>query len=609
MATSPLIEFLQRIRGSVLLREGGEQSDAQLLEAFIRQRDSQALEGLVRRHAPMVWGVCRRTLASHHDAEDAFQSTFLVLVRKAASIRSRELLANWLYRAAQTTARKARQMAAKRYARQKAMVPMPEPKTQSRDREFGPELRALLDEELSRLPDKYRIAVLLCDLEDRSRTEAAQQLQLPEGTLASRLARGRALLAQRLTRRGVTISAAALAAALPQQAASVCVPAALLSNTIKAVTLLAAGGATAAGAISAQVSALTREVMAATMLGKKKAVGILLFMAAFVLGGGIVTYHLVPCQPNHPEPPPKERVTGNVKGDAQDYGSEAGATHFAKEAFQRIGQRIGGLELWPARNMEATLDPETHQWTVSGDVRAYSFADVNSWETALSLVVSYNPSSRSYSHETFNLSSIWPLGPEKGWRPARMNELGKWVQGEFIKPMPSTTPISSLRLVSHKADRILQRRSYSYPGSDLTVQKSPRGVIVYVDNHDAAETSVDTWPRRPVKRWTFRFGGPDGRYLEVSKYGGVLESDPYDRVCVPYMGIELNLENQNVNLASAFHSLEFAVWEIEVKDQKVVRLAIDFTSNGTGLCGSLRVNSRFQHEIPVPGPEYRPLPP
>ena len=113
MATSPLIEFLHHLRHSLFLREGADQTDGQLLEAFIRQRDSQALEGIVRRHAPMVWGVCRRTLANHHDAEDAFQATFLVLVRKAASIRSRELLANWLYRVAHTTACKARQMAAR----------------------------------------------------------------------------------------------------------------------------------------------------------------------------------------------------------------------------------------------------------------------------------------------------------------------------------------------------------------------------------------------------------------------------------------------------------------------------------------------------------------
>src|SRR5262249_45291580 len=162
-------------RRSALLREGAEQTDGQLLEAFVRRRDSQALEGLVQRHAPMVWGVCRRKLANQHDAEDAFQATFLVLVRKAASIRSRELLGNWLYRVAFKTARKARQMAAKRSARETQMVPMPEPEVEPHDRTYGPELRALLDEELSRLPDKYRIAILLCDLEGRSRLEVAQQ--------------------------------------------------------------------------------------------------------------------------------------------------------------------------------------------------------------------------------------------------------------------------------------------------------------------------------------------------------------------------------------------------------------------------------------------------
>src|SRR5262245_41739121 len=97
MATKPVNEVLQHLRRTELLRQGENQTDRQLLESFVRNRDQVALEALVRRHGPMVWGVCRRVLANHHDAEDAFQATFLVLVRKAASIRSRELLANWLY--------------------------------------------------------------------------------------------------------------------------------------------------------------------------------------------------------------------------------------------------------------------------------------------------------------------------------------------------------------------------------------------------------------------------------------------------------------------------------------------------------------------------------
>src|SRR6516225_1383265 len=108
MATNPVVEFVRRLRRATVPREGVEQSDAQLLEAFLQQRDSQALECLVRRHAPMVWAVCRRALANYHDAEDAFQATFLVLVRKAESICSRDLLANWLHRVAHNTARKTR---------------------------------------------------------------------------------------------------------------------------------------------------------------------------------------------------------------------------------------------------------------------------------------------------------------------------------------------------------------------------------------------------------------------------------------------------------------------------------------------------------------------
>jgi RNA polymerase sigma factor (sigma-70 family) len=128
----------------------------------------------VRRHRPMVWGVCRRAL-HHHDAEDAFQAAFLVLARKAGSITSRELLANWLYGVARRTALRAKAAAVRRQARERRLTAVPEPEANAP--QPGGDLRPVLDRELSRLPDKYRAPVVLCDLEGRTRREAAALLQ------------------------------------------------------------------------------------------------------------------------------------------------------------------------------------------------------------------------------------------------------------------------------------------------------------------------------------------------------------------------------------------------------------------------------------------------
>src|SRR5262249_48577907 len=157
-------------------------------------REETAFAALVRRHGPMVWGVCRRVLPSYHDAEDAFQATFLVLVRKAASVMPREKVANWLYGVAYQTALKAPAVAARRGARERQLTPFPEPALPEPERR--PELGPLLDQELTRLPDLYRVPVVLCDLEGLTYREAARQLGCPEGTLAARLARARALLAK-----------------------------------------------------------------------------------------------------------------------------------------------------------------------------------------------------------------------------------------------------------------------------------------------------------------------------------------------------------------------------------------------------------------------------
>jgi RNA polymerase sigma factor (sigma-70 family) len=275
MAASQLSKVMRHLRRTVLLQEAAL-TDGQLLGRFIEHRDDAAFAALVRRHGPMVWGVCRRLL-KQHDAEDAFQAAFLVLVRKAASIVPRERVANWLYGVAHQTALQARRNIGRRSAREKQVTEMPEPAVAEQD--LGRDLRPLLDQELSRLPDAYREVIVLSDLEGKTRKDVARQLDLPEGTVGSRLARARAMLAKRLSRRGVTLSGGALAAALTQQAASAVVPNSVVNTTIKAASLLAAGKA-AAGLIPARVAALMEGGLKAMLLSKLKVVTAVVMLAA-----------------------------------------------------------------------------------------------------------------------------------------------------------------------------------------------------------------------------------------------------------------------------------------------------------------------------------------
>src|SRR5438309_7350788 len=133
MATSPMTRVIKHLRRTALLQDGAGQTDGQLLVWFIERRDEVSFEALVRRHGPMVWGVCRRLLRNHHDAEDAFQATFLVLVRKAASVLPREMVANWLYGVAYTTAHRAKVATAKRTVKEKQVTLMPEPEAVQQD--------------------------------------------------------------------------------------------------------------------------------------------------------------------------------------------------------------------------------------------------------------------------------------------------------------------------------------------------------------------------------------------------------------------------------------------------------------------------------------------
>jgi RNA polymerase sigma factor (sigma-70 family) len=281
--------FIQRLRTAMHLHRGGtSESDGHLLRCFVASRDETVFAALVQRHGPMVWGVCRRLL-NHHDAEDAFQAAFLVLFRKAASIRRRELLANWLYGVAHQTALQARRAAARRSARESQVGIMADQVAAKPDQSH--ELHLLLDQELSCLPARYRAVIVLCDLEGKTRKEAARQLVVPEGTVAGWLSRGRSMLAKRLRRQGLAISGGALALALTPKATSAGVPTSVVTVTIKAVALASAGQAGAPGAISLHVTALAEGVLK-TMLLKKLQIACALLVGIVTLGTGAgLAYH------------------------------------------------------------------------------------------------------------------------------------------------------------------------------------------------------------------------------------------------------------------------------------------------------------------------------
>jgi RNA polymerase sigma factor (sigma-70 family) len=279
-----------------LQQNSGGLSDGQLLARFLHARDEDAFAALVRRHGPMVLGVCRRVLHDFHHAEDAFQATFLVLARKARSLVVGESLGCWLYGVAYRTAAQARTLSARRRSRERPMGNTPHPQVlPAEPRDWLP----LLDQELSRLPEKYRAVIVLCDLEGRSRREAARQAGVSEGTLSSRLARGRALLAKRLTRCGVALSGGALATVLAGGAASAAPPAALVLSTAKAAALVAAGHMAGAGAPAVL---LMNEVMKAMLLKKLRlAVGTVMVLVAlgavglgYQAGGGSGTAQAAP---------------------------------------------------------------------------------------------------------------------------------------------------------------------------------------------------------------------------------------------------------------------------------------------------------------------------
>jgi RNA polymerase sigma factor (sigma-70 family) len=302
---------------------GGDRlSDRQLLERYAALRDAAALELLVRRHSALVWGVCRRVLHGGPDAEDAYQATFLVFLRKAAGLGKREHVGPWLAAVAYRVAVRARANAAKRRLRERGAAPRHSAEA-SRDVEWR-DLRPVLDEEVQRLPLKYRLPFLLCYVEGKTNAEAAVELGCPAGTVLSRLARARQRLRARLTRRGLALSAGGLAAALAPADALSAAPAAFTDSTLKAVLAGAAGKGVAAF-VTPTAAALSQGVLR-TMLTTKviaAAAGLFVALAVAGAGAGVAGYRLRAPEVQDAQDPPvgnTNRPANRIRVPAQREG-------------------------------------------------------------------------------------------------------------------------------------------------------------------------------------------------------------------------------------------------------------------------------------------------
>jgi RNA polymerase sigma factor (sigma-70 family) len=332
-------------------------TDGELLDRYQSGRDEAAFELLVRRHGAMVLGVCRRTLADSHAAEDAFQATFLVLARKACSVR-RATVAGWLYRVALRIALRARQGVARRAGREQPLVE--EPAVAGPDQLAGQDLRAVLDDELRLLPERFRLPVLLCYVEGHTTEQAAQLLGCPRGTILSRLATARHRLSTRLLRRGITVSGAGLTATLAEPAWPAGVPEALAEAAVR--------GAFSLSGTPIPVVHLTEGVIHAMFLSKLRwTVGVVLFLGILGIAGSQLAFD-APAQgqdrpqaigspkPERPREQPKEALQQEARAQLE-------------RAREELTKRSDQLAMIEHQHSQETLDLRLKLLTLEEELR------------------------------------------------------------------------------------------------------------------------------------------------------------------------------------------------------------------------------------------------
>jgi RNA polymerase sigma factor (sigma-70 family) len=288
MATARPAAVLRHIRGLAAERTANERTDGELIEAFLARGDQPAFEVILRRHGPLVLRVCRRVLGDLHDAEDAFQATFLFLAQQAGSVRKRGSLASWLHGVARRMAANARRSAARR-TRHERQATSPTAASDPAWQSAWREVQSVLDEEIQRLPETYREPLVRCCLEHRSCAEVAAHMGLREPAVRSRVSRARKLLEVRLGRRGVSLALLSTAVAVSAGRATAEVAPDLLGATAAAARLVTGQGS-AAGLVSAKVAALLRGANQAILFTKIRTAFVALLGTLLLAGGTALVY-------------------------------------------------------------------------------------------------------------------------------------------------------------------------------------------------------------------------------------------------------------------------------------------------------------------------------
>jgi RNA polymerase sigma factor (sigma-70 family) len=409
----PVLLHIRRLVGW----SAGDLTDRELLDRFVQRHEEAVFESLLQRHGPLVLGVCRRVLNHEEDAEDAFQATFLVLARKAASIRKQASLGSWLYGVAYRTALKLKARVARQRLHERRAADMSHP--EAHDDRHWHELRPVLDEELCHLPEKYRLPLVLCYLEGKTNAEAARQLGWPSGSMAKRLMRGRELLRARLVRRGIALPVGALALLLTEQTRAA-VPAGLLATSARAAVLTATGEALG-GVVSTQVVSLAEGVCRTMFLSKLKTGMVFLLALGVFAAAGLAVHHLATARPAFDDPEDKgaQEVTTEkhpelalVPGDAlgfirvdvpdlwkmlQGLRSQIGEKNFAEleKGEKNLGVAITGLRSILAIALTPESNQELPALVVLTTKKPYERDKV------LRALVPENPEEHSYSGQSY----------------------------------------------------------------------------------------------------------------------------------------------------------------------------------------------------------------